>query len=235
VQYRAIVLDNAGNTRTSRTRSTDVPAPRITIATPAQGSKVRGKVNLLASVDPERASQSVTFQRQVGTGAWTTIGTDTSSPAYTAVDDIAGLGLATGEAIRYRAVLTEADGNEVTSRVRTVQQAPPPVTTAVVHYKRPAGDYGEWGLHLFGAAVQTETAWTAPLQRVGVDDDGARFEIAIKDDTRPVGFIVHLPGRGDVPTGREPGGDRFFIPVDAPEIWLKQGDPTVYTSRPPDF
>jgi len=235
VQYRAIVLDNAGNTRTSRTRGADVPAPRITITTPTQGSRVRGQVRLLASVDPERPSQSVTFQRQVGTGAWTSIGTDTSSPAYTAVDDISGLGLATGDPIRYRAVLTEADGNEVTSRVRTVQVAPPPVTTAVVHYKRPAGDYADWGLHLFGDAVQTPTEWTAPLQRVGVDDDGARFEIAIKDDTKPVGFIVHLPGRDDVPTGREPGGDRSFVPADSPEIWLKQGDPTVYTSRPSGF
>jgi hypothetical protein len=235
VQYRAIVLDNAGNTRTSRTRTADVPAPRITLDTPAQNSRVRGQANLLASVDPERASQSVTFQRQVGTGPWTTFATDTSSPAYTAVDDITALGLATGDAIRYRAVLTEADGNEVTSRVRTVTVAPPPLTTAVVHYKRPAGDYADWGLHLFGAAVQTPTEWTAPLQPAAIDADGARYEIALKDDTKPVEFIVHLPGRDDVPTGREPGGNRSFIPANTPEIWLKQGDATVYTSRPADF
>jgi hypothetical protein len=50
-----------------------------------------------------------------------------------------------------------------------------------------------------------------------------------------VEFIVHLPGRDDVPTGREPGGNRSFIPANTPEIWLKQGDATVYTSRPPGF
>ncbi|CAA9528727.1 MAG: CBM41, partial [uncultured Thermoleophilia bacterium] len=235
VQYRAIVLDNAGNTRTSRMRTAEVPAPRISIDTPAQGSRVRGEVRLRASVDPERASQVVTFQRQVGTGAWTTLATDSSSPAYTAVDDISGLGLATGDAIRYRAVLTEADGNEVTSRVRTVQVAPPPATTAVVHYKRPAGDYADWGLHLFGAAVKTPTEWTAPLQPVAIDADGARYEIALKDDAKPVEFIVHLPGGDVVPTSREPGGNRSFLPINHPEIWLKQGDPTVYTSRPADF
>jgi glycosidase len=235
VQYRAIVLDNAGNTRTSRMRTAEVPAPRITLTTPAQGSRIRSEARLLASVDPERASQSVTFQRQVGTGPWTTFATDTSSPAYTAVDDITALGLAAGDPIRYRAVLTEADGNEVTSRVRTVTVAPPPLTTAVVHYKRPAGDYADWGLHLFGAAVQTPTEWTAPLQPVAIDADGARYEIALKDDARRVEFIVHLPGGDVVPTSREPGGNRSFLPIDHPEIWLKQGDPTVYTSRPPDF
>ena len=45
-------------------------------------------VHLEATVDPERAAQSVTFQRRVGCGAWTTLGTDTSSPAYTLTDDV---------------------------------------------------------------------------------------------------------------------------------------------------
>jgi hypothetical protein len=110
--------------------------------------------------------------------------------------------------------------------------APPPLTTAVVHYKRPAGDYADWGLHLFGGAVVTETQWTAPLQPVAIDADGARYEIALKDETKPVSFIVHLPGRDDVPTGREPGGDRSFVPLEHPEIWLVQGDPTIHFEPP---
>ena len=64
------------------------------------------------------------------------------------MDDIASLGLAPGTPIQYRAVLTEADGYEVHSRIRTVTVAPPPLTTAVVHYRRPNGDYANWGLHL---------------------------------------------------------------------------------------
>jgi hypothetical protein len=47
-----------------------------------------------------------------------------------------------------------------------------------------------------------------------------------------VNFIVHKPGEDTVPTTREPGGDRSFVPVDHPEIWLKQGDPTIYYSPP---
>jgi hypothetical protein len=54
----------------------------------------------------------------------------------------------------------------------------------------------------------------------------------LQDDTTPVNFIMHLPGGDTVPTTREPGGDRSFVPIDHPNVWIVQGDPTVYTSRP---
>ena len=49
-----------------------------------------------------------------------------SSPDYTAVDDITGLGLRRGTPIRYRAILIEADGDEVPSRPRVVTVGPAP-------------------------------------------------------------------------------------------------------------
>ena len=237
VEYRAIALDNAGHTRTSRVRSAEAPAPRITLSTPAEGALVRGRVQLLAVTDPERASQVVTFERRVGGGPWTAIGTDSSSPDYRAVDDISGLGLATGAAIQYRATLTEAEGDEVRTRIRTATVAPPPVTTAIVHYRRTDGDYANWGLHLFGPAIAdsvlAQVAWGNPWPYTAIDDFGARFEVPLKDDTLPFNYIIHLPGRDDVPTGREPGGDRTFVPINSPEVWVLQGDPTIHTSRPP--
>ena len=107
-----------------------------------------------------------------------------------------------------------------------------------MHYLRPAGDYADWGLHLWGDAVAPEAkepniSWTDPWDRVGVDPDGwARYEIPLVDDTKAVNFIMHRPGGDEVPTTREPGGDRSFVPLQHPEIWLVQGDPTVYTERP---
>ena len=65
-----------------------------------------------------------------------------------------------------------------------------------------------------------------------VDAYGAVYEVAIADPTKPVSFIVHRPNGDAVPTTREPGGDRSFVPAQHNEIWLKQGDPTVYTSPP---
>jgi hypothetical protein len=232
LRYKAIVLDNRRRTRTSGTRNATVPAPAVTIEAPAPGAKVRDEVEVRAIADPERATHVVAFERSVAGGPWTPIGSDDSSPAYTVFDDISGLDLATGTEIRYRAILTEPDGTRVVSAERAVEQAPPPVTTAIVHYLRPGDDYGQWGLHLWGDAIMTPTAWISPLQRVTVDEFGARYEIALKDDTKPVNFIMHLPDRDDVPDGREPGGDRSFLPATSPEIWLVQGDPTVYTGPP---
>jgi alpha-amylase len=229
VRYRAVVLDNDGHTRFSGARSIAVAPPAITIDAPPEGGKVRDVARLSATVAPEDAGDVVTFERRVGDGAWTPVGTDSSSPAYTAVDDFSDLDLATGTPIEYRAVLEYERGRRTTSAVRTVTVAPPPLQTATVYYERPAGDYGDWGLHLWGEAVQTPTDWAAPLAYSRIDPDyGAVFEIPLRDDTKPVNFIVHPPGSDT----REPGGDRSFIPLDHPQIWLVQGDPAIHFTPP---
>jgi alpha-amylase len=124
VAYRAAVLDNAGHSRGTPARSARVPSPAVRISSPA-GPTVTAidPVHLVAAVDPERATQSVTFQRRIGTGAWTTLGTDTSSPAYTLSDDVSALPL--GTSVSYRAVLHEGSLPAVTSAPVTVTTADP--------------------------------------------------------------------------------------------------------------
>jgi glycosidase len=229
IAYKAVVLDNAGHTRTSGERTVRVAEPSVTIENPAEGAKVRDRVQVTATVVPEHPDDVVTFERRVGAGAWTAIGTDSSSPVYTVADDISAL--APGTSIQYRATLDGA----VTSAIRSVEVAPPPLTTAFVHYRRPGGDYTDWGLHLWGDAIAdgVATDWGAPRQPSGFDSFGAVFEIPLEDDTKPVNFIVHLPGRDDVPTGREPGGDRSFVPLEHQHIYLVQGDPAIHFTPPP--
>jgi alpha-amylase len=233
VQYKAVVLDNAGHARPSRVRSGTVAPPAIVLEAPTDGGRVRGTVEVRAVATPDHPHYAVTFYRQVRDGPWTAIGTDTSSPVYTAFDDTTGL--ADGSVVRYRAVLTYAPGKTVESATRSVTVVTEPVTTAVVHYHRPAGDYDDWGLHLWGDAIAdgVATTWDAPRQRDGVDTFGAVYQIPLKDDTKPVNFIMHRPSGDVVPDTREPGGDRSFVPLEHPEIWLIQGDPTVYFSPPP--
>ncbi|MCA2217392.1 hypothetical protein LDL48_31780 [Wangella sp. NEAU-J3] len=237
VRYRAVVLDNAGHTATSRSRGTRVPAPTLTVEAPAENSNVRGTVEVRAVADPERAGHVVRFERSVADGAWTTIGRDSSSPAYTVFDDLAPLALAAGTRVRYRAVLTEPDGTRATSAVRTVRYAGPPLAVATVHYHRPAGDYPGWGLHLWGDGIDpaalAQVAWDRPWPPTRIEDGWAEYDIPLADDTAPVNFIMHLPNGDTVPTSREPGGDRAFVPIDNPQIWLRQGDPTIHTSPPP--
>lgn len=124
LQYRAVVLDNRDHTAKSAVRTTAVPSPSITLTEPAADSAVRGLVSVTAATDPERASQSVAFERRIDGGEWTAIGTDTSSPEYTVTDDLRSLGLESGTVIEYRAVLSEPGQAPVVSEARTVTVAP---------------------------------------------------------------------------------------------------------------
>jgi glycosidase len=241
--YRAVVLDNAGHTRQSGVATSSVPAPKVTIDSPAEGSGVRDLVTVQATVDPEKASHVVRIQRQVeGESGWTTVGTDSSSPVYTAVDSLASLNLAVGTLVHYRAVLQAADGATAVSATRTVRSAGNvPATMATLHYFRPAGDYNQgtptyWGLHMWGDAVDpavlAQIAWDKPWPATRVTGGWAEYDIPLVDDTKPVNFIMHQPSGDSVPTTREPGGDRSFLPLDGTDVYLVQGDPTVYHSKP---
>jgi hypothetical protein len=237
VRYRAIVLDNARHTRMSAVRIAEVPAPAVTIEAPREGALKRGAVEVRAVADPERATHVVDFERSIAGGPWTVVGSDSSSPVYTLFDDLAPLALAPGTRVSYRAVLHEPDGTTVTSAERSIVVAGPKVDTAVVHYFRPAGDYDSWGLHMWGDAVAdsalAQIPWDRPWQRSGVDANGwARYDVPLDDDTEALNFIMHTPSGDSVPETREPGGDRSFFPASNPEIWLNQGDPTIYTSQP---
>jgi len=231
VQYRAVVLDNAGNTRQSEVYDIRVAEPAVTLTAPAEDGNVRDRARLVAEVVPDDNDNAVTFQRSVDGGAWTTVATDDSQPVYSATDDVSGL--APGTPLRYRAILTYAAGRTVTSASRSATVATP-VTTAVIHYNRPAGDYAEWGLHLWGdglAPGEATAAWDAPTPFEGTDSYGAFHAIELVDDTDQIGFIVHgMPPNHDT---KDTPNDRFFTPVDHPAIWLKQGDPTIYFSPPP--
>jgi hypothetical protein len=65
-------------------------------------------------------------------------------------------------------------------------------------------------------AVLAQIAWDKPWQRSGVTGGWADYNPA--DDTQPVNFIMHLPSGDTVPTTREPGGDRSFLPINNPEV-----------------
>ena len=238
VQYRAVVLDNNGHKATSAARGATVPPPLLSIEAPGEGRKVRGTVEVRAVSDPERATQTVSFERSVAGGAWTPVGADDSSPVYTVFDNLDPLNLTAGTEVRYRATLTEPGGVAVTTEPRTVQAAGPPATMATLHYFRPAGDYTGWGLHMWGDAVDpavlAQIGWDHPWPLTRVSADGwAEYDIPLTDDTKPVNFIMHLPSGDTVPISREPGGDRSFVPLDSTNVWLLQGDPTVYTVQPP--
>jgi alpha-amylase len=230
IQYRAVVLDNAGLTRASEVQSSSVAPPAITLEAPNEGQRVRGTVEVRAIATPEHSNYVVAFERSVNGGPFARIGTDDSSPVYTIFDDTSAL--ADGTHVTYRAVLTYAPGKTVTSATRTVTIVQAVVATAVIHYNRPDGDYFAWGLHLWGdglAPGEATAEWTTPTPFESSDAYGALHRIGIANDELRVGFIVHGRPPYTDPNIKDTSADRFFKPLATPEIWLRQGDPRIFS------
>ena len=164
---------------------------------------------------------------------WTAIGSDDSSPAYAVDRRHLGLGLAPGTPIRYRAMLTEPDGTTRDERGARRSRSP----AAARHRGRALPAAGRRLRRLGPAPVgrrgrpgraRPDRVGRAARPRARSRTAGRATRSRCVDDTKPVNFIMHLPGGDSVPDTREPGGDRSFVPIDHPEIWLVQGDPTVY-------
>jgi hypothetical protein len=224
MQYRATVLDNGRNQRTSDVRNAVVAPPALTLEAPRDDGRVRGEVEVRATAAPDHPGHVVRFERQVDGGEWTTVGTDDSSPVYTAIDDTTGL--RDGARVTYRGILTYAPGATVTSDPRTVTVVATPVTQATIHYRRTSdSNYALWGLHLFGDALAPDEAtaeWSDATPFEGMDAFGAFHVMEIDDDTERVGFIVHgrPPNNPDI---KDTDADRFFVPLECPHVYVTQG------------
>ncbi len=218
-------------------------APEITLDAPNDGSDVLGRIEIAASLpsDAADALSEVTFAVRVGDAAeYTPIGTD-NNPPYRVFYDAGDL--EPGTSLSFKAVVNDLNGHynsdTITVTVGSEDNACVPHNGyAVIHYYRPDGDYGDfssddyndfWGLHLWGDAIAPgeATEWTQPKKFNGQDEYGVFAFIELADDTQPLNFIVH---KGDT---KDPDNspDRSFIPRETPEVWLRQGDVTVYTTQ----
>ncbi|HMG41707.1 MAG TPA: alpha-amylase family glycosyl hydrolase [Acidimicrobiales bacterium] len=195
------------------------------------GHDILDRVEVAASLDAPRHAE-VTFAVREGDGEYVPVGTDDNPPYRVFYDASDHVGSATR--LSFRAVVNDLSGHLEADEVADVgvTLAEPPVVTpghAVIHYARPAGDYDAWGLHLWGDGVDPAdlTDWTAPQPFLGEDEYGRFGFVRLTDVGKPVNFIVHSGDTKDPPDSP----DRSFDPVATPEIWLRQGDPTIYTSQ----
>ncbi|GAA1969389.1 pullulanase-type alpha-1,6-glucosidase [Kitasatospora viridis] len=204
-------------------------APGIALTPPADGSV--GPVTLAAQVDGG-GYHRVGYAAQVGNGKWQLLGT-----SDTGVDKVTQdlTGVAPGTVVRYKAVVQDDAGHlrAATASFTTGTPAPqlPPTTDsrqyAVVHYQRPDGNYDGWNLYAWGDLADGEsTSWPAGHPFVGRDAYGAFAYVKLKPGASDVGFIVEDNGTKDV------AQDRHIDIGSTGEVWVKQGDPTVYTADP---
>ncbi|WP_229073548.1 pullulanase-type alpha-1,6-glucosidase [Actinoplanes sp. DH11] len=106
---------------------------------------------------------------------------------------------------------------------RVGKQAPsgggtPAPGVAVVHYRRPDGDYAGWGLHCWeGVPRQERTRWGTPLRPSRFDAWGAVFEVPLHPDAVGLRFVLH---RGEV---KDLPDDQRLDLTAAREVWLLAG------------
>ncbi len=209
--------------------------------TQMDGHAVDQRIEVRADLDTD-AMAEVTFAVREGDGDYVPIGTDDNAP-YRVFYDASHLRGQDDVKLSFRAIVNDLSGHLAADEVVNVGvefPAPTAPTTpyALIHYNRPAGDYGDhttgnaadfWGLHLWGDAIDPAEAtdWTSPKPFLGEDEYGRFAFIKLAADTSPVNFIVH---RGDT-KDPENSPDRSFDPSATPEIWLREGDVNVYTSQ----
>ena len=96
---------------------------------------------------------------------------------------------------------------------------------ALLHYRRTAGDYTGWGLHVWGDSAEPGVTWGNPLQPAGTDGYGIFWKVRLTASPARLNYIIH---KGDT---KDPGPDQALVLADKGfEIWLGQGVETQYVS-----
>jgi pullulanase-type alpha-1,6-glucosidase len=212
--------------RADRPIPTPDAAPSIQITKPAAGAAVPTRAEVVADV-PGDGPASVTFTAKVGDGPWRLLGTAHRAP-YRVFHDLADL--AGNVPIQYKAVVRDAAGRTASAASNAVVGTPPQSASRdwlLVHYQRGDAAYDDWGLYTWG---DIDPAWSTPWptgQPFAGEDSYGRFAwVRLQPGARNVGFLV-VNGDGV----KDVAADRFVDPGTTGEIWLKQGDPTIYPSQ----
>ncbi|MEU8590698.1 pullulanase-type alpha-1,6-glucosidase [Streptomyces sp. NPDC048664] len=223
--YSAVVLKAARPPAAPATR------PEITLKAPDAGAT--GTVQVSADADGGRLDR-VVFAAQTGDGPWRVLGSADHAP-YKVTQTIAA-NVPAGTALRYKAVVVDSAGRTASALAQSTTGTPPapPIPTAstrdhaIVHYKRPDGDYADWSLYAWGDLADGEaTTWPAGHPFIGRDAYGAFAYVKLKPGAAGVGFLV-VDKNGD----KDVSADRNIDVTRTGEVWIEQGRPDVLTQRP---
>jgi pullulanase len=111
-----------------------------------------------------------------------------------------------------------------TELIQTVKAASS--VSITIHYHRDNADYTGYNPYIWEG---TQAGKTYPFGET-TDDFGKTAVITLESAATSFGFLILI---GEDWTTKDITADRFFDITDGKaEIWLKQGDPTVYTTKP---
>jgi len=212
-------------------------APVVTMTSPNAGDELLGRAEIGAAVSLPGYTE-ITFAVSVDGGAYEPIGTDDNAP-YRVFYDVGDL--PAGASVEFKAIADNRSGSISSAKVAAVVGSEEPPAAggfdyAVIHYNRPADDYGDhttgnfndfWGLHLWGDAIDPGevTDWLDPKPFLGEDEFGRFGWIRRGGTDSQINFIVH---KGDA---KDTDPDRSFNADASPEIWINQGEETIYTTQ----
>ncbi|SFF84487.1 alpha-1,6-glucosidases, pullulanase-type [Actinoplanes philippinensis] len=200
--------------------------PTVTLSSPQAGASVAGRTEIVADVVGDPLA-TVTFAAQAGNGPWKLLGTADRAP-YRVYHDLTGLAGKTP--VRYKAVVRDSKGRLASATSAITVGTPVAESTAgyaVVHYQRPDGKYDDQNLYVWGDIDPSmSTTWPNGQQFTGEDSYGRFAWVKLKPGAKSVGFIV-VDDNGN----KDTDADRTINIGADPEIWIKQGDTTVYSSR----
>ncbi|MDI6103514.1 pullulanase-type alpha-1,6-glucosidase [Actinoplanes sp. NEAU-A12] len=201
-------------------------APTVAISSPKADASVPTRTEIVADVTGDPLS-TVTFAAQVAGGEWKLLGTADKAP-YRVYHDLTGL--AGDTPVRYKAVVRDSSGRLASSTVNITVGTPAATSTAgyaVVHYQRPAGGYDDQNLYVWGDVDPSmSTTWPDGQPFAGEDSYGRFAYVKLKPGAKSVGFVVVSDGGV-----KDVDADRTIDIGANPEIWIKQGDATVYPTR----
>ncbi|WIM94629.1 pullulanase-type alpha-1,6-glucosidase [Actinoplanes oblitus] len=202
-------------------------APTVSLSVPKDGAAVATRTELVAETTGDPLA-TVTFAAQVGNGRWELLGTADKAP-YRIYHDLDGL--AGGTPVKYKAVVRDSKGRLASATTAITVGTPAAASTvdyAIVHYQRPAGGYADWGLYTWGDVDPSmSTTWPHGQPFAGEDAYGRFAYVKLAPNAKSMGFIVvNADGVKDT------DADRSLDPNKTPEVWLKQGDSTIYTTPP---
>lgn len=104
-----------------------------------------------------------------------------------------------------------------------------------IHYNRTDATYDNFGAWLWNDVKNPSANWpVGATMFTNQDAYGAYIDVELKEGAKNIGFLVMDVTKGDV--GKD-GGDKGFTITSSEqnEIWIKQGDDTVYTYEPVDL
>ncbi|MFC4529216.1 pullulanase-type alpha-1,6-glucosidase [Sphaerisporangium dianthi] len=98
---------------------------------------------------------------------------------------------------------------------------------AILHYRRPDGNYDGWGLHVWNGAAQP-TEWAAPLQPTGTDGFGVYYRVPLAEGATSLSYIIHKGDDKDLPSDQS-----LDLSVTGHEAWRPAATEGYLLPQPP--